>query len=159
MTKRLRFIAQAIVVAICLHEPALPAAAEKLTLTQPPRDGISAGCRVTVEGRASLGPGEHAWIFAARKNFADLGLVWLQGEADVDPSSQAFSLPVTLGIADDIGSNFRISVAILDDATHNRMRAKLLEMMTSNRHLPVPFPPTVYPPVHRTVKKVSHEGC
>jgi len=159
MTKRICFIAQALVVVICLNEPALPAAAEKLTLSQPSRDGISTGCRVSVEGRAELGPGEHAWIFASRKNFADLGLVWLQGEVDVDPSTQEFSMPVTLGIADDIGSSFRISVAILDESTHNRMRAKLLEMMTTNRHLPVPFPATVYPPKHRMVKKVSHEGC
>jgi len=159
MTKRLCFIAQAIVVAICLNQQTLPAAEEKLTLSQPSRDGISTGCRVTVEGNALLAAGEHAWIFAARKNFSDLGLVWLQGEAEVDPSTHEFSFPVTLGIAEDIGSSFRISVAILDESTHNRMRAKLLEMMTTNRHLPVPFPPTVYPPKHRMVKKVSHEGC
>ena len=125
MTKRL--IVFALLAGSWLHAPALRAAGDKLTLSQPSRDGISTGCRVTVEGHASLEPGEHAWVFAARKNFADLGLVWLQGEADVDPSTQEFSLPVSLGIADDIGSSFRISVAIVDESTHNRLRAKLLD--------------------------------
>ena len=44
-------------------------------------------------------------------------------------------------------------------AQGNRMRAKLMDMMTTNRHLPVPFPPTVSAPKHRLVKKVSNEGC
>ena len=142
-----------------LNAPALNAAGEKLTLAQPPRDGISVGCRVTVEGRVLLEPGEHAWLLAARKNFADLGLVWLQGEAEVDPSTQQFSMPISVGVEEDIGSSFRLSIAIVDEPTHNRMRAKLLEMMSANRHLPVAFPPTTYAPKHRLVKKVSHEGC
>jgi len=135
------------------------AAGDRLTLSQPARDGASASCRVNVEGRASLEAGEHVWLFVARKNFADLGLVWLQGEAEVDPSTRAFSLPVMLGIPEDIGSSFRISAGVVDDATHNRLRAKFLEMMTTNRHLPVLFPATSGAPKHRMVKKVSHEGC
>lgn len=135
------------------------AAVEDLTISQPARDGVSTGCRVTVEGTAALQPGEHLWIFATRKDFGDLGLVWLQGEADVDSATKKFVLPVTLGIESDIGSTFRVSAAILNDATHNRMRAKLMDMMATNRHLPVPFPSAVYAPKHRMIKKVSHEGC
>jgi hypothetical protein len=132
---------------------------DKLTITEPSRDGTSVGCRVTVQGRAFLKPGEHAWAFAARSNFADLGLVWLQGEVEVDPTSHEYSLPLVLGIADDVGSTFRVSIGIVDESTHNKLRNKLVEMMTNNRHLPVPFPQTVSAPKHRTVKKVSHEGC
>ena len=132
---------------------------ERLTLTQPSRDGTTAGCRVNAQGRAKLEPGEHVWAFAARKNFADGGLVWLQGEIDVDPASTEFSMPIPLGVGDDIGSSFRISVAIVDDATHTRLRSKFLEMMTTNRHLPVAFPTVKHPPKHRIVKKVDHDGC
>jgi len=132
---------------------------EKLIVYQPNRDGVTAGCRLVLEGRAWLQAGEHVWITAARKDFADLGLVWLQGEAEVDPMTHEFSLPVTLGIATDIGYSFRVSAEIVDDATHNRMRAKLIDMMATNRHLPLPFPATVYAPKHRVVKKVSHDGC
>ena len=158
MTKRLLLLLFLLAAASWLHMPAA-AAGDKLVLSQPPRDGVSSGCRVVVEGRAQLAANEHAWVFAARKNFADLGLVWLQGEADVDPSSGEFSFPVTLGIPEDIGANFRISVAILDEETHNRMRARLMDMMTSNRHVPVAFPATVSAPKHRFVKKVNHDGC
>jgi hypothetical protein len=134
-------------------------AGDKLTITQPSRDGMSAGCRVNIQGRAVLRPGEHAWAFAARTNFSDLGLVWLQGEVEVDPTTHEYSLPVALGIADDVGSSFRVSVGIVDESTNNKLRNKLMDMMTNNRHLPVPFPQTVSAPKHRTVKKVSHEGC
>jgi len=132
---------------------------EKLTLSQPSGKGSPTGCRVIVEGHASLEPGEHAWVVAAREDYANLGLVWLQGEASVDPSTQAFSLPVTLGTEEDVGSNFRLSVVIVDEATHSRLRARLVEMMTTNRHLPVAFPTTIGPPQHRVVKKVSNDGC
>src|SRR5437879_1446402 len=119
-------LAFAVVGSLLLTTPPVHAAPEKLALSQPAMDGVSAGCRVSVQGRALLGPGEHLWVFAARKDFADLGLVWLQGEAEVDPVTQEFGgFPARLGEAQDVGSNFRVSVAILDEATHNRMRAKL----------------------------------
>ena len=153
------WILTAVVVTSCLTIHTTQAAGERLSISQPSRDGAEAACRVTLQGHAILEPGQHAWILAARKDFADLGLVWLQGEAEVDPSTKEFSLPASLGVPDDVGSSFRLSVAILDEPTHNRMKAKLIEMMTTNRHLPVPFPPTVAAPVHRMVKKVSHSGC
>lgn len=135
------------------------AADESLSVSQPARDNTSAGCQVVIRGRAILKPGHHVWIVAARKNFADLGLIWLQGEAEVDPTTGDYLLPVTLGVPDDVGSTFRVSAAILDDATHNRMRSKLVVMMSTDRHLPMAFPTTSTPPVHRLVKKVSHDGC
>jgi hypothetical protein len=161
MTKRLYAYLVALFLAAAgwLQAQTPRAAEEKLVMTQPARDGMTAACRATIEGRATLDPGEHVWVFAARKNFADLGLVWLQGEADVDQATREFSFPVILGIPEDIGFNFRVSIAVLDEATHNRMKAKLLEMMTNNRHLPVPFPPTIGAPKHRIVRKVSHDGC
>lgn len=155
MNKRTFRMISAVFVVSCIHAQD----ADKLTITSPERDGVAANCSIKVQGRAVLKPGEHLWIFAARSNFADLGLVWLQGAVTPAPVSHEYSMPITLGIADDVGFDFRVSVAIVDDATHNKLQNKLVDMMTTNRHLPVPFPPTVSAPRHRTVKKVSHEGC
>src|SRR5438105_2573145 len=116
--------------AICVQAQDTRRPGDKLTITEPSRDGMSAGCRVTIQGRAVLNPGEHAWAFAARSNFADLGLVWLQGEVEVDLTTREYSLPVTLGVADDVGSTFRVSIGIVDESTHNKLRNKLMEMMT-----------------------------
>jgi len=148
-----------VVAALLLTAPALRASDSSVTITNPARDGTQAACRVVVGGSAVIKQGEHVWIFAARKDYAELGLYWLQGPAVVDPLTHKFSLASTLGVKADVGADFTLAVGLFDDGTHTRLKEKFLEVMTTGQQLPITFPPTITDPQYRTVSKVSHNGC
>jgi hypothetical protein len=60
--KRLCMLILILVSAYGLRPSENCAAAERLIVSQPAWNGTLTGCRVTVEGHASLEPGEHVWV-------------------------------------------------------------------------------------------------
>jgi len=100
MTKLMYLLIIALFAPLCAQtEQDSSRASDRLTITMPSRDGASAACRVIVQGHLTLNPGEHALAFAARSDFANLGLTWMQGEVQLDQTtirrSSRWELPKT----------------------------------------------------------------
>ena len=135
------------------------AAEPSVTISTPARDGTSVGCDSVIAGTAEIGPGQHVWVFAARQNFANMGLMWPQGEAEVDPTTKKWSLTAVYGKGDDIGNSFRIAAAVFDDQAHAKLKSEFIKAMTTGKFMPMQLPETAGVPQYRVVKKINHDNC
>lgn len=126
----------------------------KVEITVPTRDGIQVGEGMTVEGKASIPSGNYLWVLAHRiKGYKRVW--WPQNEAEIDPVTKKWEVRVVFGGPQDIGYDFGIAAIVVNEKEHLKLQDYQDKAMASGKWRPIPMPPTVFPPVIRTVKKVS----
>ena len=119
-----------------------------------PRDGLEVGLIVTVKGTATIPSGTHIWVLARRVDFD--GFWWPQGEGRINPTTQKWRATATLGEPQDVGWDFDIAVIVVDEENHIKLGDYRRNAMRTGDWRPIEAPPTVTPPLIRTLTKVSH---
>jgi len=89
----------------------------KITITSP-RAGTSVTSEADVLGTASIPPGTHLWVFVHRRGLA---LWWPQGGGPASLTEGQWRVLATFGQTKDAGSDFEITVAIVDTAKNNEL--------------------------------------
>lgn len=130
-------------------------AADCVLQVREPRSGQEVASGVSVEGIASLPPGQHLWVFARRVNFKPLW--WPQGEALVDPNSGKWKVFATIGAPQDVGWDFDVAVAVFATEEHLQLQNGLTKAMETGNFRPIRMPEAVCPPIMLGVKKTSHD--
>jgi hypothetical protein len=124
----------------CLPCPARSGAAECMFKVSAPRPGQAVGKAVIVEGDAVLPAGYHLWVFARRASYRDGRVWWPQGEGVPDTSTGRWKVAATIGVAQDLGHEFDVGVAVFARAQDLQLREELRQVQLSQASGPSEMP-------------------
>jgi len=88
-------------------------------ILDPARDGMQVPGKSTIKGKATIVPDSHLWVLIRRSDFKDVW--WPQAEAQIDPKTGLWEVPVAFGTASDVGHEFEISVVLVNKTDHESL--------------------------------------
>jgi hypothetical protein len=105
-----------------------------------PKTGERLGPDVLVTGTASVPTGRYLWTFSHRRG---LSVWWPQGGAAASVENGQFAVLTTLGVPQDVGSEFEIRVQVVDGSENSRLDSWFKRAETSGSYQGMSLPPSV----------------
>ena len=153
-SRHLNYFAATVVVLLPLYTTPLQGETCEIQI-ETPSDGASLGAKTTVEGTATLPDNSHLWVFAAIRGLRGW---WPQGGGGAELLGGEWAVLAYLGGPQDIGSDFRLAAAVVNDAVNTELEAWVADGDRTGDYRPRKFPDVLEgcPVVTIKVTKVSH---
>lgn len=132
-----------------------PATAQtKVTIDDPLLDLQPVATDYEVKGGADLPDGYYVWILIHAK---EQGNFWHpQAQVYIDPVTKKWKQKCYFGGIKDVGKEFEIAAITVKAVQHQQLEEYMVEAARTGNYYAIPMPPTVLPPVFRSVKKERH---
>lgn len=119
-------------------------------ISTPSIDGASVQVGGEVSGTATIPNGCYLWVLVHRSlPYKRQGVWWPQSDADIN-SDRNWSSWVSYGQDIDVGHEFEIAIIVVNQVEHLRLQSYVNAGDWSRN---IKMPPTICPPVIRTVRK------